>query len=455
MAPHPPGGGLTRFLDARFGVSAAGSTPGREILGGLTTFLTMSYICIVNPVFLSAAGIPLDGAILATLIASGFATILMGLWANVPVALAPGMGLNAFFAYTICLTYGLRWQTGLGLLALVAIVFVILTVGRVRSLITEAVPTTLRYAAAVGIGLFITTIGLQHAGIVAPHPATLVTFGDLTAPHALLALGGLAATLALAARHVRTAIFSGMLLTGIGAVLLGFARVEGPWVRIPSGSLPGLQMDLIGALSPDLLPLGIAVLFFSIFDAIGTLYAVGSEAGLLDARGNFPRLGRALAVDATAGLAGAALGTSTVTCYIESATGVSVGARTGLANVVTGLCFFLSLFLMPVVGAIGSPVVAGGRQYFPVTAPALIVVGVLMARKVTHIDWGEISEAVPAFLTLAVMPATFNISHGLAAGFVSYAGMKLVSGKAAQVHWLVYVIAALFAWRYLAIPLGG
>jgi adenine/guanine/hypoxanthine permease len=237
-------------------------------------------------------------------------------------------------------------------------------------------------------------------------------------------------------------------------VFLGFARVEGPWVRVPSGSLPGLQMDLIGALSPDLLPLGIAVLFFSIFDAMGTLYAVGSEAGLLDARGNFPRLGRALSVDATAGLVGAALGTSTVTCYIESVTGVSVGARTGLANVVTGLCFFLSLFFMPVVAAIGSPVVVDGRHYFPVTAPALIVVGVLMARKVTHIDWGEISEAVPAFLTLAVMPATFNISHGLAAGFVSYAGMKLVSGKAKQVHWLVYVIAVLFAWRYLAIPLG-
>lgn len=447
--------GLAGWLESRFGVREAGSTIGREVVGGLTTFLTMSYIAVVNPVFLAAAGIPLEGAILATILSSAFATILMGLVANVPVALAPGMGLNAFFAYTICINHQVPWRAGLGLLALVAVVFLLLTVGRVRALITAAVPVTLRYAAAVGIGLFITMIGLQHAGIVAPDPATLVAFGDITAPHALLALAGLAVTLALAARHVRTAIFAGMVFTAAAGAFLGFIRVQGPWVSAPSGGLPGLEMDLVGALRADLVPLGIALLFFAIFDTLGTLYAVGSEAGLLDERGNFPRLGRALTVDATGALAGAAMGTSTVTCYIESATGVSVGARTGLANLVTGACFLGALFFMPVAAAIGSPVVAGPRSYFPVTAPALILVGALMARTVVKIEWGEISETVPAFLTIAIMPATFNISHGLAAGFVSYAGMKLAAGKGREVHWLVYVIAALFAWRYLAIPLGG
>jgi AGZA family xanthine/uracil permease-like MFS transporter len=446
---------MKEWIERRFGVGAAGSTLGREALGGLTTFLTMSYIAVVNPVFLAAAGVPRDGAILATLIASGFATLLMGLVANVPVALAPGMGLNAFFAYTLVLGHGVEWRIGLGLLAWVAVAFLILTVGRVRGLITAAVPRTLRYAAAVGIGLFITTIGLEHSGIMAPHPVTLVTFGDVTAPHTLLSLGGLAVTLALVARHVRTAIFGGMACTAAAAVAFGFTRIEGSWLSVPSGGLPGLQMDLAGALRLDLAPLGVALLFFAIFDTLGTLYAVGAEAGLLDEHGNFPRLGRALSVDATGALVGAGLGTSTVTCYIESATGVSVGARTGLANMVTGSCFFAALFFMPLVAAVGAPLVVGGRSYFPVTAPALIVVGVLMARNVTRIEWQKTGEAVPAFLTMVLMPATFNISHGLAAGFVSYAGMRLAAGRWRQVHWLVYVIAALFVWRYLAIPLGA
>ncbi len=445
--------GAGEWLERRFGVGAAGSTLGREALGGLTTFLTMSYIAVVNPVFLSAAGMPLDGAVLATLLASGFATLLMGLAANLPVALAPGMGLNAFFAYTICVQHGLAWQAGLGLLALVAAAFLLLTLGRVRALITTAVPRTLRFAAAAGIGLFITTIGLQHAGLIVPDAAALVRLGDVGAPHALLALSGLAVTLALLARRVRTAIFGGMAFTAAGAVLLGFVKIDGPWVRLPSGRLPGLEMDLAGALRADLVPFGIALLFFSIFDAMGTLYAVGAEAGLLDERGEFPRLGRALAADAGGALAGAALGTSSVTCYIESATGVSVGARTGLASLVTAACFFAALVFMPLVAAFGSPVPADGRHYFPITAPALIVVGALMVRTVSKIDWRDMSEAVPAFLTLTLMPATLNISHGLAAGFVSYAFMKTAAGKARQVHWLVYVIAVLIACA--ALGCGG
>lgn len=442
---------MIEWLEGRFGVRAAGSTLGREVLGGLTTFLTMAYITVVNPVLLSEAGIPREGAILATVLSSAFATILMGLWANLPVALAPGMGLNAFFAYTICRQVG--WQAGLGLVALVALVFLALTVGRVRAMITAAVPRTLRFSAAVGIGLFISSLGLQHAGVVAADPQTLVALGDVRAPHALLALGGLALTLALAARGVPTAIFWGLCFTAAAGVVMRLIRIDGPWFSLPSWQLPGMEMDIAGALRPDLVPLGIALLFFSLFDAMGTLYAVGTEADLVDRDGNFPRMGRALTVDATSALAGAALGTSSVTCYIESATGVSVGARTGLANLVTGACFLAALFLTPLVADIGSGVTVGPRTYYPVTAPALILVGVLMARSVTRIEWGQISEAVPAFLTLTVMPATFSISHGLAAGFVSYAGMKLVSGKGREVHWIVYLTAALFAWRYLVIAL--
>jgi AGZA family xanthine/uracil permease-like MFS transporter len=439
-----PGG--VGFFEARFGVRRAGSTIRREVLGGLTTFLAMAYIVVVNPVFLTRAGIPREGAIEATVIASALATLLMGLWANVPVALAPGMGLNAFFAYTVASR--VSWQAGLGLVFLVSLAFLALTLSRVRAMITAAVPRTLRFAAPGGIGLFITTIGLQHAGIVVGHPATLVTMGDLRAPPVLLSLAGLAVTLALMARRLPTAIFWGMLFTAGAGVSLGQIRVDGPWIQVPSAPLPGFQMDLGGALDPQLIPLGIALLFFAIFDAMGTLYAIGSEAGLIDRQGEFPRLGRALAADAAGAVAGALLGTSPVTCYIESATGVSVGARTGLANLVTAGCFLAALFFTPLVAAVGAGV--GGGRYFPVTAPALIVVGVFMVRSVVEIDWSDITEAVPAFITLVMMPATFNISHGLAAGFLSYAGMKLAAGKGRQVHWVVYLIAGLFAVRYLA-----
>ena len=438
-------------LDHRFGISAADSTVGREVLGGLTTFFAMAYITVVNPVFLTAAGIPREDAILATIAGAAFATILMGLVANIPVALAPGMGLNAFFAYTICIQHKVPWQTALGLLALVAVVFFALTVSRVRETLTDAVPKTLRFASPVGIGLFITTIGLQQSGIVVADPATLVTLGDLRTSHTLLALGGLALTLALLARGVRAAVFWGMLATAAAGSLLGILEIGPPWVRLPSGRFPGFEMDLLGALRLDLLPLAVVLLFFAVFDAMGTLYAVGAEAGLLDEHGRFPRLGRALMVDALGALAGAVFGTSSVTCYIESATGASVGARTGLANLVTGGCFLASLFLVPLVAKIASGVAVGAHVYYPVTAPALIVVGVLMAQTVTRIDWRDLTEAIPAFLTLSIMPATFSISHGFAAGFVSYAGVKLASGRGREVHWIVYVVALLFVWRYLAI----
>lgn len=447
---HRRGGmSLRDRLDRRFAVSASGSTLGRETLGGFTTFLSMAYIAVVNPVFLTAAGIAPEDAILATIAAAAFATILMGLAANLPVALAPGMGLNAFFAYTICIQHKVPWQTGLGLLAIVAIVFLGLTLSRIREMLTEAVPKTLRFASAVGIGLFISVIGLEQSGIVVADRATLVTLGDLRSPPTLLALAGLAVTLALMARGARAAVFWGMATTVAIGWASGVVDIGPPWMRLPRGRFPGLEMDLAGALRLDLLPLAVVLLFFAIFDAMGTLFAVGAEAGLLDEQGRFPRLGVALMVDAIGALAGALAGTSSVTCYIESATGAAVGARTGLANLVTGGCFLAALFLIPLVAQIAAGIRVGDHVFYPVTAPALIVVGVLMAQTVVRIDWSDLTEAAPAFLTLALMPATFSISHGLAAGFVSYAGMKLAAGRAREAHWLVYAIALLFTWRYL------
>lgn len=436
-------------LERRFGVAAAGSTVGREVIGGLTTFLSMAYIMVVNPVFLAAAGIPREDAILATIVASAFATLLMGLVVNLPVALAPGMGMNAFFTYTICAQHGVPWQTALGLLVLVSLAFLALTLGRVRETITEAVPKTLRFAAAVGIGLFISTIGFQQAGIVVAHPATLVTLGDLRSPPTLLALGGLAVTLGLMAHGTRTAVFWGMITTAAVGWLAGIVEIRSPWLELPHGRFPGMEMDLAGALRFDLLPLAVVLLFFAVFDAMGTLFAVGAQAGLLDEHGRFPRLGKALMVDALGGLVGAGIGTSSVTCYIESATGAAVGARTGLANLVTGGCFLAALLLVPLVAQVAAGVRIGEHSFYPVTSPALIVVGVLMAQSVVRIDWSDLTEAVPAFLTLALMPATFSISHGLAAGFVSYAGIKLAAGRAGEAHWLVYLIAVVFLGRYL------
>ena len=417
----------------------------------------MAYIAVVNPVFLTAAGIPRDDAILATIVSAAFATILMGSAANLPIALAPGMGLNAFFAYTICRqrkNAKVAWQTGLGLLAIVALVFFALTLGGVRRSIIERGAEEPPARVAGRIGLFIALIGFQQSGVVIGDPATLVTLGNLRSAPTLLALGGLATTLALMARGVRAAVFWGMLATGVAGGLAGLLPSGAPWVELPHGRLPGREIDLAGALRLDLLPLGVVLLFFAIFDAMGTLFAVGTEARLVDAEGRFPRLGVALTVDAVGAQAGAVIGTSSVTCYIESATGASVGARTGLASVVTGSCLPRGTVPRPRGFGDRCRIPSGDRTLYPVTAPALIVVAVLMARSVVYIDWSDVTEAVPAFLTLALMPATFSISHGLAAGFVSHAGIQLAAGRARESHWLAYAIALLFLWRYLWLGLS-
>jgi AGZA family xanthine/uracil permease-like MFS transporter len=436
------------MLERIFHVRAAGSTPGREALGGVTTFLTLAYILAVNPMFLTAAGMPQQGAIVATALSAAFATFLMAFVANYPIALAPGMGMNAFFAYGICVGAGVPWQTALGMVFWAGLVFVVLTITGARRVLVRAVPDVIKLAGAVGIGLFIAFIGLQHGGIVRADPATQVAMGNLSSPAAVLTLCGLAVSLVLMAIGVRTAIFWGLAATLVIGLLMGEVQAPAALVSAPSLQLPGLQIDILGALRLQYLPLILVLLFFALFDTLGTLMGLAHEAGLMK-DGELPRLGRALTADALGMVGGALIGTSPVTSYIESGSGIGVGARTGLANVVTGALLLASLFLTPLVGMISRPD-AGG--FTPVTAPALILVGILMVRAVREIDWSDMTEAAPAFFTALLMPLTFNISHGLAAGIVVYVLVKMAARRWSEVHWLMYVLAVLFVLRYAFLP---
>ena len=436
------------MLERIFHVRAAGSTPGREVLGGVTTFLTMAYILAVNPVFLTVAGMPLQGAILATALSAAFATLLMAFVANYPIALAPGMGMNAFFAYGICIGAGVPWQVALGLVFWAGIVFLLLTATGARRVLVGAVPEVIKLAGAVGIGLFIAFIGLQHGGLVRADKNTLVALGDLRSPAALLTLFGLAVSLILMAAGVSTAIFWGLAATLIAALATGQMAMPSALVSAPDFALPGLQIDILGALRVQYLPLMLVLLFFALFDTLGTLMGLAHQAGLLRG-GELPRIGRALTVDALGMVGGALFGTSPVTAYIESGSGIGVGARTGLASLVTGALLLLSLFLTPLVGLISHADAAG---LTPITAPALILVGTLMVRAVKEIDWADMTEAAPAFFTALLMPLTFNISHGLAAGIIVYALTKLAARRGREVHWLMYALAVLFVLRYAFLP---
>lgn len=438
------------MLERLFRLRSTETTLLREVVGGVTTFLTMAYIVFVNPVFLSAAGIPATAAVTATCLAAALATLLMGLLANYPIALAPGMGLNAFFAYSICLGAGVPWQTALGLVFWAGVAFLLLTVTGARRVIVAAVPPVIRFAGAAGIGLFIAFIGLQQGGLVRDDPNTLVALGDLTSAPALLTLAGVTLILGLTAAGVRTAIFWGVVATLAAGLAVGILPWPESFVRLPELSLPGLEIDLWGALSLDLLPLLLVILFFDLFDTLGTLLGVAHEGGFLDEDGRLPRLDRALLADSLGSVAGALLGTSTVTSYIESGAGVGAGARTGLANLVTSALLLGSLFFAPLVAVVGGGV--EGR-FNPVVAPALIMVGTLMVKAVREIDWGDPTEAAPAFFTALLMPLTFNISHGLAAGIVVYTLVKAAAGRAREVHWLLFALSAVFVLRYALLPI--
>src|SRR5580658_2187784 len=430
------------MLNRFFGLEAHGTTVRTELLAGFTTFLTMAYIVVVNPVILGAAGMPMAGVAAATCFAAAFGSILMGLVSNYPLALAPGMGLNAYFTYTVVKSMGVPWQTALGCVFLSGFAFLILTLLGARRLIMDAVPRALFAAVAGGVGLF---IGLVDAGVIIAKPGTLVGLGNLTTATPALSLLGLLVIAALQAWRIKGAMLVGLLLTAAVGWPLGMAHFTPGVYNLGDLSAAAFKLDiraalnLKGGIGLSLLEIILVFLLVDLFDNVGTLVAVTKRAGLTAPDGSIPRLNRILIVDSLAMMVGAASGTSPVSSYIESAAGVAVGGRTGLTSVVVGILFLCTLFFAPLVQAI--PTAA--------TAPALILVGGMMMGALAEVDWVDPLEAIPAFLTVIMIPLSFSIANGLAFGITSHAVLKLVRGKATRSDWLVYLLSALFIARFI------
>jgi adenine/guanine/hypoxanthine permease len=429
---------ISQTLERMFKLSENKTTVRTELAAGLTTFLTMAYIIFVNPQILSEAGVPFSGALFATCLSAAVGSLMMGLLANYPFALAPGMGLNAYFTYTVVKTLGYDWRIALGAVFISGVVFLILTLARIRAMIVDAIPMTMKTSVAAGIGLFIAFIGLRNAGVIVASPATFVTLGHITSKPALLALGGLIITAALMARGYKTAIIIGIFLITVVAILLGLSKLPAGAIQTPNVSQAFMKLDVAGALRLGALDVIFIFLFVDLFDTIGSLMGLGRQAGYLTPDGKMPRVNRALLADAIATIAGSIFGTSTVVTYIESATGVSEGGRTGLTAVTVAGLFVLAMFFAPIAGVI--PPIA--------TAPALIIVGALMIGAVTSIKWDDMTEAIPAFLTMLAMPLTFSIANGLALGFIFYPLLKVLTGRWREASPLVYVLAGLFVLRY-------
>lgn len=427
-----------------FEFEALGTNWRTEILAGATTFITMAYILFVNPSILAETGMPFGAVTAATCLSAAFGSILMGAYARYPIALAPGMGLNAYFTYVVVKGMGVSWQVALGAVFFSGIAFLILTLTGLRQKIVEAMPPELYAAVAVGIGLFIAFIGLKNAGIVVPDAATTVTLGNLRAPNTLLALAGLLLISTLMAWGVRAAMLIGIVGVSVGAMLLGIVEWKWQPSYLPQLGETAFQLDLSGVLKLGLLEIVFVFLFVDLFDNLGTLVAVSKKAGLLNAENRIPRVGRILGADSLATMFGSLMGTSTVVSYIESASGVAAGGRSGVTAVVTGLLFLLALFAVPLVGVI--PAAA--------TAPALILVGSLMISHAAEIDWKDAEAAIPAFLTIVAIPLSFSIANGLAFGFIAYTLLKVARGKGGQVGWLVYVLTTLFILRFIYLGKG-
>ena len=436
------------FLERRFHLADHRTTIGTEVLAGVTTFLTLAYILFVQPALLSSIGLDFGAVFVATCVASAFATLLMAGLANYPIAVAPAMGHNFYFAFTVVVAMEVPWEVALGGVAVAGLLFVATAGFGLREKLITAIPTSLKHAIATGIGLLIAMIGLQWAGVIVASPGTLVTLGDLRAPPVLVALVGLIVMAVLWVRGVRAAILLGILASTLAAWLGGMVQFQGV-ASLPPSLLPTLgRLDIFGALRPEMVAVIFVFFFLALFDSVGTLVAVGEQAGLMR-NGTLPRARGALLADAIGTVAGAGLGTSTVTAYVESATGVAAGGRTGLTAVVIALLFLASLFLSPLVSVIGGGYDAGGGvTLYPVVAPALILVGAMMVRGVRRIDWDDPTEAMPAFLTMMVIPLAVSITDGIAFGFIAYTLLKLATGRRREVHWLVPVFAVLFLVRY-------
>ncbi len=435
------------LLERVFKLSQHGTNLKTELIAGLTTFAAMSYILVVNPSILSASGMPVEGLITVTALAACIGTLLMAMMTNYPIALAPGMGLNAFFAFTICITRELPWEAALGIVFWNGILFVLLSVTGIRTKIAEAIPAALKIGVQSGIGLFIAFIGLKNAELIVDHPATLVTLGNLSEPQTLLALAGIVITMILVIKRIPGAILmSVIIITCIGFfVTSGDGRLtETPEAILgmpASISDTFMAMDIFYPLThfAQTWDLIFALLFVNMFDTIGTLLGVSRKANLLDKDGRLPKIGNAMTADATASVVGATIGTSPVTSYVESAAGVSAGGRTGLTSVVVACCFLLALFFTPVMKII--PLMA--------TTPALVMVGVLMMDSFRQIDFDDMTAVATAVIAMLAMPLTFSISEGIALGFISYTGIMIGTGRYRQVSLITYLLAAVFLLRYI------
>ena len=428
------------MLEKYFKLSEHNTNVKTEVIAGITTFMTMGYIIMVNPGILSATGMDFGALITATCLSTAIATIFMALYANYPFALAPGMGLNAFFAFTVVLGMGISWEAALAAVFIDGVIFLLLTLVTAREAIFNAIPMNLKLATSVGIGLFIAFIGFTQAGIVVASEATYVALGDFHDPKVLLSVFGLIVAGLLLARGIRGALLISILVTSLTGMILGIV----PWpegiVSPPPSLSPILfKMDLKTAFNFGLIPIIFTFTFVDIFDTMGTLVGVASKANMLDKEGRLPRIRQALAVDAVGTIAGAALGTSTVTTYVESASGVAEGGRTGLTSLVTGVLFLLALFFSPIVAAIPGQA----------TAPALILVGLFMMEPVLKIDFSDYTEAIPAFLTIILMPLTYSIAEGLVMGVLSYVVIKLVSGRFKEISPVMFILAVFFVIRFM------
>ena len=422
------------MLEKLFKLKAHNTTVRTEIIAGITTFLAMAYILFVNPSILGATGMDKGAVFVATCLAAAIGCVLMGLIANYPIALAPGMGLNAFFTYTVVLHMGYTWQVALGAVFLSAVIFFAMSLFKIREWIINSIPLPLRAGIGAGIGLFLAIIALEGAGIVVDNPATLVGLGDLTKPGPLLALLGFFIIVVLEARRVTGAVLIGILVVTFISMGIGLTPFGGVFSAPPSIAPTFMQLDIAGAFNIGLVSVIFAFLFVDVFDNTGTLLGVTKRAGLADEQGNVPKMGRALIADSAAALFGSLLGTSTTTSYVESAAGVSAGGRTGLTAIVVAILFLLSLFFSPLAGSV--PVYA--------TAPALLFVAVLMASGLADIDWKDITTAAPVTVTALTMPLTYSIANGIAFGFITWTVVKVLSGRTKEVNPALIILSILF-----------
>jgi AGZA family xanthine/uracil permease-like MFS transporter len=424
-------------IERLFKLAENQTTVRRELLGGLTTFMTMAYIIAVNPRMLSEAGMPIEGVLFATCVSAAAATLVMGLWANYPIALAPGMSLNAYFTYSIVVGRGVPWQTALAVVFFSGLLFLLLTLTKVREQIVNGIPDCLKYGTAAGIGLFIAFVGLRNAKIIVANPATFVGLGNFSDAQVQIATFGLILTAILMARRIGGAILIGIGVATIAGVLRGLSQSPSHIFSLPHPGGTLLKLDFAGAARLGLVELIFVFFFVDLFDNVGTLVGVCEQGGFMR-EGKLPRASRALLADAMGTMFGALTGTSTVTSYIESAAGVAAGARTGLGNLVIAALFLAAMFCAPLVAAI--PGYA--------TAPALILVGALMCESVAKVRWDDFSEAFPAFLTIVATPLTFSVATGLSLGLISYTLVKVGAGKYREISPLIWVLTGLFLLRY-------